>query len=195
MGKTRFQRLLRPPAPQFLPAPAATPAPFVRPPAAELSWRSASLGCARLALAGLHGARLRSAPLLSPPPRSARLLSTRLLLARLGSARLDSARLRLGARRQKPGLLDRPLPLSSSGRRSCARPGLGARRPGFLSSGVRGRAQHPCFRDARTQTRRRAVGSWSLLELRGDQGWQRGCDRRLPLSALLVAPPCRSPVA
>lgn len=93
-----------------LPAPAATPAPFVRSPAAELSWRSASLGWARLALAGLHRARLRFAPLLSPPPRSTRLLSTRLLLARLGSARLDSARLRLGARRQKPGLLDRPLP-------------------------------------------------------------------------------------
>lgn len=82
-----------------LPAPAATPAPFVRSLAAELSWRSASLGWARLALAGLHGAPLRSASLASASLGSDLPGSAPLGSAPLGSTRLGSASGRAGSGR------------------------------------------------------------------------------------------------
>lgn len=133
-----------PPTPFFFPpplAPGAPPScacPYVRRPLLFALWPLRFPG-ARLLSAGLGSpwqgsTGLGSAPLGSSSLRPVRLGSSPLgfLLARLGSARLDSARLRLGARRlKKPGLLDRPLPLSPSGCRSCARrPGLGAQRPG-----------------------------------------------------------------
>lgn len=165
--RTGRPRLRAPPptSPHPLPFPPRSGPSFLRPPLRRpllfALWPLSSPGARHLS-AGLGSpwqgsTGLRSARLLSPPPRWARIFPTQ----------PRSARLRLGARKQRPSLQNRPLPLSLLAVEPVRGPDSERGERVRVAAGREGTGTASLFPGRADQEEARGVGSCSLLELQG----------------------------